>query len=307
MPFYVIEGTFHLVGRTKQGNPSGFEPDGDSMQFKPRNPKLLDQLERVGDPVRLTSIGSTQLRFEGIDALELHFEGSHQPRPRADQARDFLTGKLAMNPVPYRTPDLTRVQPPVPHDASPGFILSRALEAHGRPVAFAFAGSSPQADGSQLTLRAPLLRKSLNFASLNAGDAFPLFYDSLFGDLRAVFSRAANAARQRRLGLWAEDRSQSGLNVTDQAALERDAVVFPKLFRRLTEFLRAQAGAVDQFLPWLADKREQVLDLRTNSFTHFDNVLTVKNQKVRLTRRPEELVFVSAKTSNPKVAPWLNV
>jgi endonuclease YncB( thermonuclease family) len=307
MPFYVIEGTFHLVGRTKSGNPSGFEPDGDSMQFKPHNPKLLDQLEHVGDPVRLTSIGSTQLRFEGIDALELHFEGSNQPRPLADQARDFLTGKLAMNPVPYKAPDLIRVQPPVPHDATPGFILSRALEAHGRPVAFAFAGPPPQADGAQLVLRAALLRKSLNFASLKAGDAFPLFYDTLFGDLRAVFSQAADAARQARRGLWAEDRSQSGLNVSDQAALERDAVVFPKLFRRLTEFLRAQAGAIDRFLPWLADKREQVLDLRTSSFTHFDNVLTVKGDKVRLARRPGELVFVSAKTSDPKVAPWLDV
>ena len=65
MPFFVIEGTYHLVGRTNAGNPSGFEPDGDSMQFKPTNPALLDELARTGSPARLTSIGSAQLRFEG--------------------------------------------------------------------------------------------------------------------------------------------------------------------------------------------------------------------------------------------------
>jgi hypothetical protein len=165
MPFFVIEGTYHLVGRTNAGNPSGFEPDGDSMQFKPNNPALIDNLRRTGAPARLTSIGSTQLRFEGIDALELHFGGSFQPRPLAYDARDFLTGKLHMNPVLYSGPGLTRVKPPVLHDATSGFILSRALEEHGRPVSFAFVGSPPVADGSQLELDAALLRKSLNYTS----------------------------------------------------------------------------------------------------------------------------------------------
>jgi hypothetical protein len=83
--------------------------------------------------------------------------------------------------------------------------------------------------------------------------------------------------------------------------------VFPKLFRRLTEFLRQQVGPVAQFLPWLAAKREQVLDLPTGNFTHFDNVLAVDQGTVRLIRRPEQLVFVSAKTTSRAVAPWLAV
>ena len=307
MPFIVIEGTYHLVGRTNAGNPSGFEPDGDSMQFRPSNPALLDELARTGVPARLTSIGSTQLRFEGIDALELHFGGSHQPRPLADDARDFLTGKLHMNPVLYNGAGLTKVQPPVVHDATAGFILSRALEQHGRPVSFVFVGSPPAPDGSRLELDVALLRKSLNYASLLAGDAYPLFYDTLFGDLRSALTKAARTARARRRGVWAADRSELGLTVSDQAALERDAVVFPKLFRRLTEFLRQQVGPVEQFLPWLAAKREQVLVLPTGNFTHFDNVLAVDHGAVRLVRRPEQLVFVSAKTTSRAVAPWLAV
>jgi hypothetical protein len=113
MPFILIQGTFHLVGRTQAGNPTGFQPDGDSIQFKPTNPQLLNQLDQPGRPVRLTSIGSTQLRLEGIDALELHFDSTHQPRPLADQARDFLTGKLSLNPVvPYGRPATSRSSRP---------------------------------------------------------------------------------------------------------------------------------------------------------------------------------------------------
>jgi hypothetical protein len=46
MPFILIQGTFHLVGHPQPRNPSGFEPDGDSVQFKPPNPALLDQLDQ---------------------------------------------------------------------------------------------------------------------------------------------------------------------------------------------------------------------------------------------------------------------
>jgi hypothetical protein len=48
MPLLVIRGSFHLVGQTAKGVSSGFQPDGDSMQFKPDTPALLDQLQRVG-------------------------------------------------------------------------------------------------------------------------------------------------------------------------------------------------------------------------------------------------------------------
>jgi hypothetical protein len=120
MPFILIHGTFHLVGRTQAGNPTGFEPDGDSIQFQPANPALLDQLDQPARPYRLSSTGSTQLRLEAIDALELHFDSTHQPRPLADQARDFLTGKLGLNPVPYRPPKLLQVKPPSPQGRHPG-------------------------------------------------------------------------------------------------------------------------------------------------------------------------------------------
>lgn len=93
--------------------------------------------------------------------------------------------------------------------------------------------------------------------------------------------------------------------VSSQADLERDGVIFPKLFRRLTEYLAQGNASVAGFAPWLADAKEQVLDLTSSNFTHFDNVVRVQGDEVSLTVRPEELVFVSAKTASLTVAPWL--
>ena len=306
MPFFIIKGSFHLVGKTNKGNPSGFEPDGDSMQFKPDDPSLLKRLEVVGRPNHLTTIGSTQLRFEGIDALELHFEGSHQPRPLADDARDYLTGRLGMNPVPYRPPDLTRVKPPVAVDGTRGYILSRALEANGRPVAFAFAGEPSGDDGDEAFLKPALLRKSLNYRQVQNGHAYPLFYDTLFADLRDTLIAATTAARKAKKGLWGADRTRKGVAVSVQADLERDGVIFPKLFRRLTSYLGDGNTTLDAFEAFLAKSHEQVVDLKDNSnFTHFDTLVKVKANTVSMTRRAEEIVFVSAKPQTTGAAPWL--
>ena len=219
MPFTLIAGTFHVVGRTKAGRPSGFEPDGDSVQFRPTTSALLAHLKRLDQPVRLTSIGSTQLRFEGIDALELHFSAGkggvrHQPRPLADQARDFLTKELRLDPVTYQPPSDLRVEPPARNDGAKGFILSRALDVHGRPVSFVFSGRPPAKDGTEVRVNATLLRRSANYLSLQAGNAYPLFYDTLFADLRNVFAAAAVRARDRKLGLWSQDGSPGRARVS---------------------------------------------------------------------------------------------
>jgi endonuclease YncB( thermonuclease family) len=306
MPFTLLAGTYHLVGRNGD-KPVGLEPDGDSIHFKPRDPQLLARLERVGGPAKVNAIGSLQLRFEGVDAPELHFGGSRQSLVLGSQARDFVTGELGLNPVPYESPGQVRVKPPVAIDGTPGFVLSRALDPNGRPVAFAFAGPPPDADDATLTLDAALLRRSLNFGSIAAGHAYPLFYDTLFADLREALAAAVVAARDEQRGLWRHDRSDAGLDVGERRDLEADDVIFPKLFRRLIEFLGKRLGDVSGFPLWLGEQREQVLDLSTSNFTHFDNLVAVEGNRVRLTRHPEQLVFISAKTDQVAVAPWLDV
>jgi hypothetical protein len=50
-----------------------------------------------------------------------------------------------------------------------------------------------------------------------------------------------------------------------------------------------------------------VLELPTTNFTHFEDVLDVDANTIRLRPRPEELVFVSAKSTSAPSAPWLAV
>lgn len=306
MPFTLIQGTFHLVNQTQNGNATGFEPDGDSIHFKPFDPSLLDVLTQLSQPYRLTNIGSVMLRFEGIDALELHYrpssggENTHQPRPLGDAARDFLTGELNLNPVSYAQPRNIRVKPPVQRDATPGYILSRSLEVHGRPVSFAFAGAAPEADGSQVFLNVQRFKKSLNYKLVANGFAYPLFYDTFFIDLRNSLTAAVQAARQGTMGIWSKDRTTSGVKANTQAKLEADGVVFPKIFRRLTDYLAETGGGLAGFKAWLAAKGERVQDINPNSSTFtnntgFDNLVKVQGNKVKLTQKPEHIVFISEK------------
>ena len=302
MPFLVIEGTFQLLDRTRAGQITGFEPDGDSIQFKPKNRALLNKLTRLSQPVRFSAIGSVQLRFEGIDALELHFQGKNQPRPLADDARNFMTKQLGLDPVQYSPPSLLRVKPPTPHDGAPGYIISRSLEVHGRPVSFVFSGKPPAKDGQAINLTPSLLKRSLNYKSILQGFAYPLFYDTLFKDLRDPLSAATREARTKKHGLWTHDGSQTGVRATSDAELQQTGVTFPKLFRRLTEYYAGPNAGLTKFLSFPKLHLEQVQNIDPKSplftnFTHFDNVIQVKNSKVLLRQAPETLVFVSEKST----------
>jgi hypothetical protein len=131
-----------------------------------------------------------------------------------------------------------------------------------------------------------LLRQSLNYKSLARGESYPLFYDTLFSDLRAEFTKAAVAARKAKRRIWAQDLSIKGVTAKDQTDLEQHTVVFPKLFRRLTSCLATGAAGLDGFLPWVKADKEQVLDLTSNNFTHFDTFYVPGRPEVRARRRP---------------------
>jgi hypothetical protein len=158
---------------------------------------------------------------------------------------------------------------------------------------------------AEVTLRASLLRKSLNYKSLASGNSYPLFYDTLFASLRTTLATAAQTARAASRGVWRDDRSTRGLAAANVADLEQSGVIFPKLFRRLTSYFDEGGSGLSGFLPWLALTKEQLLDLTAGNFTHLDNVLELKRGKIRLTRRPEDVVIVSAKTTNTRIAPWV--
>ena len=275
MPFVVIKGTFHVVG---------YSPDGDSVKFKANNAGNWSKL--ADHKVRKNSKGHVQLRFEAVDALETHYKGKHQPTKLAYAATDFALAALDIENVNWG-PKHGRVTSA--DDSVPGFILSRSVERFGRPVSFVFYGDTKHRDGSEVFLKAPLLRKSINYKLLSAGLAYPTYYEGLFADLRDVMSATAKGARSKGKGIWASDKT-SGVTVSSLKSITKNHVILPKLFRRLVTYLKGHSS-VTGFKQHIADNPEEVLVLPEGNFTHFDTVIRQKGKVVGLTVNPENLVF----------------
>jgi hypothetical protein len=283
MPMLCLAGTYRIVASA---------PDGDSIRFYPDDPA---QWERVpgGHAVQTNATGGAQIRLDGIDALETHYSprGSgplHQPLQLAHQAGDELLRWLGFRGVQRDGEEVTAATP----DRLPGFLLTRGADLYGRCVALAGRGDPPGRSGAQVNVNLTLLRRTANHRLMATGLAYPTFYLKLYPDLRRELAKQAQQARPK-TGVWALDRTQKGVEVESLATLTDDAVILPKLFRRLVDYLALNDDDPDLagFPAYLAQRPDQVFILSTGHYTGFDYVVEVKKQVVRLTVAPEDLVF----------------
>lgn len=282
MPFFVIKGTFHVVG---------YAPDGDSVRFKATNDENWKKLSGPSLPPEDHPAGEpyyAQLRFEAIDTLETHYQGKHQPLGLATAALEYLLLGLGITGVEWneRRDRVTKA-----NDETEGYILSRTAEDHERPVAFAYTGTPPEEDGSEVFLNVERLRQSLNYLLVQEGLAYPTYYEGLFYDLRDALTDEVARARGVEQGIWAEDRTNEGFAVEGLPSITDEHVIMPKLFRRLAEHL-GRGGEMSGFKEWLKGEDDRVLVLPTRNFTHLDNLVEVDGATVRMTERPENLVFL---------------
>jgi hypothetical protein len=105
---------------------------------------------------------------------------------------------------------------------------------------------------------------------------------------------AAQQARRTDQGLWPKDQTQSGAKVEGMSTLTDAAVLLPKLFRRLADYLQLNDGdpSLAGFRAYLAQQEDRMFILSTGQWTGFDTVVDVTNgNTVRLTHAPEDLVF----------------
>jgi len=237
----VLKGEFALAGS---------EPVGDSVHFVADDPSLLTQL-RNGHRVRLTKAGAVQLRFEGVDAAELHYGSDAQPL--GAYARDALLKHMGFTDVQFKS-GKTSVQSATPPNL-PGAILSKAVEINGRPVSFVFVGEEAQAltDADNVLLTPELLHQSLNWWLLETGVAYYTVYTStpLRDELRAAAQTARGKGGPK--NVWTLD-SSSSFKLIDQTSIGPDGVlILPKLFRRATDYLKAVAkGFSGDLSEWIA-------------------------------------------------------
>jgi endonuclease YncB( thermonuclease family) len=240
--YLVLTGSAVLVGK---------QPDGDSVRFAADDPDLFGRLDH-GDRVRLSADGTVQLRFDGIDAPELHYSGTAQPQGAA--ARDALLAHLGFSDVTYRSGSttVTAAEPAT----LPIVVLSRLVEVNGRPVSVVFAGTPAErlagAGGTWVELDTDLLDASVNAWEVTTGVAYPLLYTSTAPDLRAAFTAMASTAAEQRLGVWAAD-SSARFSVADPEDVGPDgALILPKLFRRTVDYLRDRSDPRLTLPQWLA-------------------------------------------------------
>ena len=270
MSFTLIKGSF---------DPSLGRPDGDSLRFIPDDPTPIYRLRRRNsEPSINPENGSIQLRYEGIDSLE------------AAASRSNASEATASNFELAGTHGGT--------DKARGYLLSNQLGPDGRPITFAFAGDTPEPDGSDILVDADRIMDSINLHQLKRGLAYPLFYDTLFDDLRARMRSVSIEARENGLGLWPHDMTLRGVTYNDD--LSALPPIYPKLWRRLESFHRDEtmydaARPLVNFTAWIARERpERVTVPGANVFTGFDNLIETTSVALRMTVDPLDLIIVSA-------------
>jgi endonuclease YncB( thermonuclease family) len=269
MPFVVIKGTF---------SPALGMPDGDSLRFVPDDPSPIYKLRRRGVPPKINpDNGSIQLRYEGIDALE---KAVVSPFSKAALDANLQLCGLA-GPV----------------GTARGHVLSNQIGPDGRLIAFVYAGDAPEADAAEVFLDAQRLAQSVNHALAVRGLVYPLFYDTLFADLRQALAAVTRAARANGTGLWSEDRTVQGAVWTGSE--NTLPPIFPKLWRRIDKYV-ANPAYFDPARPFASLKNyiaieepERVFVFSQQNATGFDNVVETSDDTVRLMVEPEDLMVFS--------------
>ena len=271
MPFTLLKGKF---------KPAAGRPDGDSVRFAPNNSSPIFSLPRKGRKPRVNPRnGTVQLRFEGIDSME------------KDAKEPFASDATKKN--------LEFLGLEGPEDESDGYILTNQIGPNGRPICFVFAGDAGEEDGDEtIFLDADRMKESVNYRLIEAGAAYPLFYDTLFSSLRSELAKATVAAREARKGFWPDDKTSSGVIWAGAASLPNLDPIFPKLWRRLEKYtqnrdFRDESDTLDAFTDFLQANRDRLVIISESRSTDLDNIIEVEGTTVRLPILPEDIFFMS--------------
>ena len=282
--YTLIKGSFPIVGT---------EPDGDTLRFQPDTPALVETLGPAGQAPGWNHDGTQiSVRFEAIDALETHFQGTRQQVRLGDLATQVMLHVAGFSSVQTSGTRVTSAVPP----AVRGHVAANGLDSFGRMIAFVFAGEAVGADGEPLFLDPPLLAASINAQLLAQGLAYPAFYTTLPTDLKDHLAAETRVIRERALGLWPEDAPslERSADIADLAAAESLAM-WPKLFRRLVAYFQAGNAGLAGFGAWLRQdlrNRDDYLQLPDGELGNMHDLVEVNGNRMRLCFRPEDLVVL---------------
>jgi hypothetical protein len=299
MSYQLVKGTFRLFYQGEDRH-VGSRPDGDSVWFEPDQPALLSNL--AGRSADFNRAGFAQLRFEGIDALELHYPGGdHQHAGAATAARDLLLQRMGFGQITYAPNDdiPTSVRSATPQSRR-GYILARTIDPFGRPVAFVYVGNAPENDGAAVFLDVPRLNQSLNAQLMVQGQVYPAYYTArnnqggLPTDLRDRLTDLAVTAWIGDRGVWPVDDSRNNPRIRDRHEL-MELAIWPKLYRRLAKYFRAGNAGLGNFDNWLRaepDRDDEVWIIPTGELGNLHDIVDITSARINMRYWPEELMIV---------------
>ncbi len=232
----------------------GKQPDGDSIRFVPNELSTVQHLPHA-TRLRAAKDGSLQLRLDGIDAPETHYNG--QSQLLGDVARSTLLRSLGFTDVRWDAGGtVTESQP----KHVPVTLLVNQLDPFGRLVSYILAKPTRElTEGQLLSADAGLLGQTVNAHLLQTGAAYLTLYNSTPPVHRDYLRHVAAAARAATRGVWKMDHTARFI-LTDHASIGPDAqaLILPKLFRRCTDYLEALDRGFAGGLPaWIQSTQAQ--------------------------------------------------
>jgi hypothetical protein len=273
--FKIIKGTFHV---------RGYQPDGDSIRFQADNAKNWVAFKWTKKQRGLNP--KVQLRLEGIDALEIHYNGYSQPRPFGLGALERMLAHLGITGVRYSLSVRTIIEA---QDNIAGFIAVTEIDDFNRPICLAFPAGTDLVDGDVLDIESLPIGVSVNYRMCLEGLVYPTFYTTTHPFLIELLTKATQYAREGNRGLWVIDHTQK-FDFYDIRTIFEDILILPKLFRRLVAFCET-SGDLSELDAYLKKSKDNIR-LLDGSMTTLDALIQVSGRNIMLIRRPEELLFM---------------
>ncbi len=260
----------------------GKSPDGDSIRFRPSSPALVRTLEN-GERARASSDGTFQLRLDGIDAPETHYNGHAQPH--GEPARDALLDWCRFGDVRWVGGEVSSAEP----ETIPSAILAKLVDLNGRPVVFLLRDDLPP-DGEDAEVP---LGATANAALLEPGAAYVTLYSSTDPELRDELRELGRRARSGGLGVWPDDDSGGFALASQDSIGPGGSLILPKLFRRCTDYLRSRTAqeTLPEWMGRMGDAQDDLVSVAGAAPVRLRTLISQAGDRIALDADPLDLVF----------------
>jgi endonuclease YncB( thermonuclease family) len=291
----LISGDYYILYPDLPRN--GPQPDGDTISFLPDNDDLVQDLPRFSNrSAERKHLGTYNVRFEGIDALETHYLNRHQNLEFGEAARGEMLKLMGFGRVEFWPNQRNNVRS-AEHHPMRGHLIANGIESNGRVLGLVYPGEAggELVDGERVFVDEARLEASVNAALVRKGLAYVELYRTMPIDLIRRMRELVTAARHAKHGFWSRENVTLGTRrqLNGLADLP-DLVMFPKLYRRLVKYFGDGHIGLGEFDTWLrADRvnRDDQALLPTGEIGNLHDLFDVDGDGIELQFLPEELTF----------------